>query len=112
MKNASKLLAAKYSPQFILIEDKASGQSLIQDLKLENNFNIIPTRPKLDKITRFICQTPEFYQRRILFPEGQYPELIDEIINFPNSKHDDIIDSISQFLTYMKTYANKMVRIR
>ena len=112
LKNASKLLAAKYSPQFILIEDKASGQSLIQDLKLENNFNIIPTRPKLDKITRFICQTPEFYQRRILFPEGQYPELIDEIINFPNSRHDDIIDSISQFLTYIKTYANKMVRIR
>lgn len=112
LKQAVKILAEKYTPQFILIEDKASGQNLIQDAKRETNCNIIGITPRGDKITRFICQTPDFYQKRVLLPQNKYPELIEEITNFPNSKHDDIIDSISQFLQYIKTFTNKEVRIR
>jgi len=112
LKNAVKMLAEKYKPQFILIEDKASGQNLIQDMKREIDFNIIGIIPKGDKMTRFVCQTPDFYQGRVLLPRNRYLELIEELTHFPNSKHDDIIDSISQFLQYIKTVTNKIVRIR
>jgi predicted phage terminase large subunit-like protein len=105
-------LAERYKSQSILIEDKASGQSLIQDLKIETNLHVIAVRPKLDKITRFSSCTPYFYQGRVLLPENKYAYMLEELTTFPHSRNDDIIDSISQFLNYMKTYNSKMVRIR
>ena len=51
LKNEIEKQAQKYKPRHIIIEDKASGQSLIQDLSLAGYSNIKPSKPKLDKIT-------------------------------------------------------------
>jgi predicted phage terminase large subunit-like protein len=96
-------LAKQYSPKFISIEDKASGQSIIQDLRNEGYINVIPIKPKLDKITRFASIVPYFQSSRILFP-SQAPYLkilVDELTKFPNSNHDDIVDSISQAINHL-----------
>lgn len=107
-------LADKIKPQIILIEDKASGQQLIQDLKLSSKYNIIPQKPISDKITRFAAITTFFYQKKVFIPERSNQNLvfIDEITSFPASQNDDIVDSVSQFFSYVKKLFNKEIMIR
>ena len=101
--------ANRYNPRHILIEDKASGQSIIQDLTLVGYNNIKPIKPKLDKITRFAAIVPLFQSGQAQIPaKSSYNRvLINELTSFPNVKHDDIVDSISQFLNHSKTINNK-----
>jgi len=104
LKDAMIRLAKKWQPKMILIEDKASGQSLIQDLKLEKFYNILPKKPKTDKITRFATILPFFTLEQILLPKESswVDEVIEQITSFPDTRHDDIVDSISQFFIYIK----------
>ena len=97
-------LAEKYNPYSIIIEDKAAGHSLIQQLEYESCLPIIPFRPKQDKMTRFVTITPLIEGGRVYLPRdadwlAQYEM---EIMNFPYSKHDDQVDSTSQFLRWIK----------
>lgn len=103
-----------YNPNFILIEDKASGQSLIQDLKIDGLMKIIPIRPVNDKITRFATCIDIFENGRVLFPSNLriFQKLIKQITNFPNCKNDDLVDSVTQFLNYIKTKRNLQPQIR
>ena len=107
-------LSNKFKPRIIIIEDKASGQSLIQDLKEEGEVNIVAFKPKLDKETRFVTIVDRFQNGKvILFKYMNSIELVIlELTNFPKSDNDDIVDSVSQFLHYIQRVSNKEVRIR
>ncbi|HJK87498.1 MAG TPA: phage terminase large subunit [Candidatus Megaira endosymbiont of Hartmannula sinica] len=104
LKNTQKKLLELYKPKITIIEDKASGSPLIQDLKNEGYSNIYPFKPKYDKITRFASIIPEIESGKVKFPSKSifYDEMINEMTNFPYTEHDDIIDSISQFLHFQK----------
>ena len=104
LKKQVKSLYHQYLPAKILIEDKASGQSLIQDLKLDGMKNIVPCKPLLDKVTRFATCVDLFEQGRVMIPYSGFNAKIiqKQLLEFPNGKHDDIVDSITQFLNYMK----------
>ena len=52
-------LAEHWKPNAILIEDKASGQSLIQELKLSTALPLIPVKVDSDKQTRAQAVTPQ-----------------------------------------------------
>jgi predicted phage terminase large subunit-like protein len=115
LKTTIEEFADKFRPKYLLIEDKASGQSIIQDLKLTNRNNIVPIKPKLDKVTRFASVVSIFQAGKILLPEkASYKrEMINELLNFPNVPHDDIVDSISQFLNFSKNMRSEnKTRIR
>ena len=115
LKNEVEKQIHKYKPRFVLIEDKASGQSLIQDLKLLGFKNIKAIKPSLDKLTRFASIIHFFENGMVLIPRKSAFNrvLISEITNFPNSNHDDIVDSISQFLNFIKQQnGNNLVQIR
>lgn len=89
-------------PDIILIEDKASGQSLIQDMKQENVRNIEAVEPDTDKITRMYAQTAVIANGHVLIPH-QAPWLADylqEMIAFPKGRHNDQVDSTSQALKW------------
>ena len=107
--------ADKFKPRHLLIEDKASGQSVIQDLKLSGYANIRAISPKLDKVTRFASIVAIFQAEKVFLPrKSAYKrELLRELTTFPNAKNDDIVDSVSQFLNFSKhmIYKNN-VRIR
>ena len=105
LKKISIDLINKYNPTAILIEDKASGQSLIQDLRNELRQNIIPIKITKDKITRFASITPFFESGRIFILENTewIVDYKNELLSFPNSLHDDQVDSTSQFLNWIKT---------
>ncbi len=96
--------ADKFKPRHLLIEDKASGQSVIQDLKLSGYANIRPISPKLDKVTRFASIVAIFQAEKVFLPrKSAYKrELLRELTTFPNAKNDDIVDSVSQFLNFSK----------
>lgn len=114
LKKMVVLQAARFSPKFIIIEDKASGQSIIQDLILETQLTIKRYKPANDKITRFAATIPYFQSGRITLPEKSpwLSSLLQELMLFPNGKNDDIIDSISQFIDVIKYSKNHSVRIR
>lgn len=113
LKNLTEKLANQYKPRFILIEDKASGQQLIQDLGfLGDNIRVIGIKPKLDKVTRFAAVVPLFQAGIVLIPKPSTIAL-KELLNFPHIKNDDIVDSVSQFLNFMKDKSLKLpARIR
>lgn len=114
LKSTAHRLNSKYKPRMILIEDKASGQSLIQDLRSEGVGNIMPQKPKLDKITRFASVIPLFQASRVVVPTyaAWLQAFMDEVTAFPSGEHDDIVDSVSQFLGFMKGHRPEGVRIR
>jgi predicted phage terminase large subunit-like protein len=94
--------AEQFSPYKILVEDKASGQQLIQEMR-NSKHNVIPIHPKYDKMTRLILTSPLFEAGKFYLPRAA-PWLEDmelELLSFPNCEHDDQVDSISQFLSYI-----------
>lgn len=114
LKEKARKLSKRWNPKIILIEDKASGQSIIQDLRADGVQNIVPQKPKLDKITRFAAVMPLFQEGRVVLPSSVnwLHDFLQEVTLFPNSRNDDIVDSVSQFLGYMKELKRKVIRIR
>ncbi|RYE14252.1 MAG: terminase, partial [Rickettsiales bacterium] len=112
LKKSIITLSDKYITGAILIEDKASGQSLIQDLKY-SNLPIISIKPIQDKITRFARVTSFFESSKVFIPSNSIftSDYIKEILSFPNSLKDDQVDSTSQFLNWMINNKN-ITRIR
>ncbi len=97
-----KKLVQDYRPRNILVEDKGSGTSLIQQLKAENII-CAPCKPVGDKSERFSAASIAFEQGRVFFPDNK-PNWLDtlkhELLSFPGCKHDDQVDSVSQFLNW------------
>lgn len=95
--------ATKWNPDLILIEDKASGQSLLQDLKRENNdLPLSSVKVKSDKVCRFARVTTLFESGRVFLKQDAdwLDEYEKEILAFPYSKHSDQVDSTSQYMYY------------
>jgi predicted phage terminase large subunit-like protein len=103
LKRAVMRLRAQWSDAHILIEDKGSGTSLIQELRREQ-VNTIPITPDVDKVTRLYATQPRFESGSVLFPEGVpwLDDLISELLGFPEGRHDDQVDSISQALAWIE----------
>jgi predicted phage terminase large subunit-like protein len=96
--------AEQWRPHVILVEDRASGQSLIQELKSATTFPVVPIKVDHDKETRASAVTAFFEAGKVLFPEGAawLPDFEDELAGFPDAVHDDIVDSITQALNYLR----------
>jgi len=93
----------QHDPDSILIEKKASGQSLIQDLRL-TGLPIFEYQPDKDKVARAYSITSLFHNRRIFAPfrKDWAMEVIDETRAFPAGMHDDYVDTVTQALIWMR----------
>jgi predicted phage terminase large subunit-like protein len=91
----------------VLIEDKASGTQLIQDLKAEWVYGIEPYDPPpgSDKTLRLYAQTAEFESGRVLLPRSApwLDDYVRELTTFPGTKYDDQVDSTTQAIDHLKT---------
>lgn len=107
-------LASQWRPDAILIEDKASGQQLIQDLQRQSSMAIVPIRPKNDKVTRFAAISALCEAGRIVLPKQALwlSEFEQELFSFPNVAHDDQADAFSQYLDWLNRQNYIMPRIR
>ena len=91
----------------VLIEDKGSGTSLIQDLQDAGaGVYPIPIEPEGDKITRMSTVTPLLENAQVFLPKEApwLADFINELMAFPHSKHDDQVDSLSQFLRWVRDH--------
>ncbi len=105
--------ARQHHANIVLIEDKASGTQLIQDLKAEGMCGIEPYDPPpgSDKILRLYAQTTEFESGRVVLPRSAtwLDEYVRELTSFPGSKYDDQVDSTTQALDHLKNKASILV---
>jgi predicted phage terminase large subunit-like protein len=101
---------AKFSARVVLIEDRASGTQLIQDLKRAGHYQVQPYTPppQSDKTMRLHTQTPIFEAGKVLLPStaSWLAKYICEITTFPGTKFDDQVDSTTQALDYLRTKNN------
>jgi predicted phage terminase large subunit-like protein len=91
----------------ILIEDKASGTALIQDIRRERIVGLakpIAFKPEGDKVTRMHAQSAKIEAGHVLLPRraSWLDGLRSELLQFPYGRHDDQVDSLSQFLNWIE----------
>ncbi|HLX30766.1 MAG TPA: phage terminase large subunit [Casimicrobiaceae bacterium] len=103
LKAMVQTLGEQFKPNVVLVEDKASGQSLIQELQRDTRLPILPIKADTDKISRAYAVTPMIETGRVLLAEGApwLTDYLDSMANFPNAAHDDDVDSTTQALNYL-----------
>ena len=95
--------AREFKPSTILIEDKASGIQLVQELKYEGLHVVRGVKPEGDKKMRLLAQTATIENGFVHLPKDS-PWLLDylaEMTSFPMAKFDDQVDSTSQALGWL-----------
>lgn len=107
LKAAAIKMFDKWGADVVLIEDKASGQSLIQDLRASTKLPVKAVEPFDDKVTRAVTSTLLMEAGRMWLPT-RARWLLDfetELTSFPTKGvHDDQVDSVSQFLNWLRTF--------
>lgn len=105
LKRAVIALAERYGAKNIIIEDKASGIQLIQDLKSEFVHGITEYMPPpgTDKVMRLHSQTAMFANGHVFLPRNApwLADYIHELTSFPGTRYADQVDSTTQFLDYV-----------
>jgi predicted phage terminase large subunit-like protein len=103
MLHAMRELAAQWNPDAILVEDKSSGQSAIQELR-RSTLSVIAISVDTDKIARARAAAPTAEAGKIwIMRDAPWARLyLDELCNFPKSEFTDQVDSTTQFINYAK----------
>lgn len=93
----------KYKPDRIIIENKASGQSLIQDMRA-SKIPVFPFQPDRDKVARAHVVASVVEKKRVWLPLKKKfaAELLQECLEFPRGAHDDMVDTMVMALLYLK----------
>ena len=92
----------KWRPDRVLIEKKASGQSLIQDLR-RSGVPVSTYQPDKDKVTRAYAVSAMLESGQIHYPDRRWAEaVIDECAQFPTGAHDDYVDTCSQAWLWLR----------
>jgi predicted phage terminase large subunit-like protein len=107
LKRAVRAQAEAHKATVVLIEDRASGTQLIQELIAEGVHAVTRYSPGGDKQMRLYAQTATIENGFVYLPR-EAPWLVAylrELTTFPNSKYDDQVDSTSQALDWIKRAA-------
>jgi predicted phage terminase large subunit-like protein len=104
LKRAVREQQSLFNASVVLIEDKASGTQLIQELISEGCHGVTRYQPTTDKIMRLHAQTAMIENCFVYIPEtaAWLAEYLHEMTVFPKGKHDDQVDSTAQFLDWFK----------
>jgi predicted phage terminase large subunit-like protein len=104
LKRAVREQCQAFEASVVLIEDKASGTQLIQELIEEGLHAVTRYQPQSDKIMRMHAQTAMIENGFVHLPKevGWLAEYIHELTVFPKGKHDDQVDSTAQMLDWFK----------
>jgi len=104
LKRAVRAQYERFRPSVVLIEDKASGTQLIQELIAEGLHAVTRYQPQFDKIMRMHAQTAMIENGFVHLPEAApwLAQYLHELTVFPHGKHDDQVDSTAQMLDWYK----------
>ena len=86
-----------WEPDAVLIEKKASGQSLLQDLRMAG-IPVLAYSPDRDKEARAHASSALLEDGRIYYPSDRKwaKDLIDICAAFPAHPNDDVVDTCTQ----------------
>ena len=98
LKDAAMRLYQEFEPDMVLVEQKASGTPLTQDLrKMGIPVSGFTPGRGADKFSRMNACAPVFESGMVWCPETRWAEeVIEECAAFPNGEHDDLADSMTQ----------------
>ena len=98
LKDAAMRLYEEFEPDMVLIEQKASGTPLTQDLrKMGIPVSGFTPGRGADKFSRMNACSPVFESGMVYAPDTRWAEeVIEECASFPNGEHDDLADSMTQ----------------
>jgi predicted phage terminase large subunit-like protein len=93
-----------FNAKVVLVEDKASGTQLIQELITDGFHGVTRYKPDGDKIMRMHAQTGLIENGFVYIPQNAswLAGYLHEMGVFPKGKHDDQVDSTAQFLDWFK----------
>jgi predicted phage terminase large subunit-like protein len=94
----------QWRPEAVVVEDAASGQSLLQELRSHTTLPIAPVKPDSDKYSRATSVTPalEAGSFRLLEGASWASDYLAEMTAFPGGAHDDFVDATVQALSYLR----------
>lgn len=108
LKEATLMQAGRVRPHALLVEDKQTGQALIQELQQNTSLPVVPVQVSTDKVARSWPLVPYWESNRVFFPcdvNGKPEEWVEpflaEIYSFPKAPHDDRVDAFTQLLNYL-----------
>ena len=84
-----------WEPDSVIVEAKASGQPLIDEMRRSGIFvqDFSPGKGQ-DKIARMNAISDMFASKQVWFPETWWAtEVVDELLAFPAGEHDDCVDA-------------------
>jgi predicted phage terminase large subunit-like protein len=123
LKRLSIWMAANHRPELILIEPRASGLSLIQELKRSGpvattepgvhfSMPVVPLKVPAgqDKLARATAVTPVVEAGLVWLPDPSIAAWVDdyerEVTTFPGAAHDDRVDCMVYALQYLRSTGN------
>ena len=97
----------RYRVDKLLIEAKASGISVAQEIKRlyrTEDWGVELINPgSLDKVSRVYAVQPIFSNNQVFAPERSWSDaVITQFESFPKGKHDDMVDAAVQGLKWMR----------
>ena len=104
LKRAVREQADVHQATVILIEDKASGTQLIQELVYDGLVVVKGVQPTGDKFMRLHAQTALIENGFVWSPDRApwLAEYVQELTTFPKAKYDDQADSTAQALQWIQ----------
>jgi predicted phage terminase large subunit-like protein len=104
LKRAVRERQAYFAADVVLIEDKASGTQLIQELVADGLAAVTAYRPCADKVMRLHAQSAAIENGFVHLPERApwLAEYLHEMTVFPRGRHDDQVDSTAQLLDWLR----------
>ena len=108
LRRAVREQAEDFGATVILIEDRASGTQLIEELISEGMHSVQRYVPTVDKIMRLHAVTGMIENGFVHLPEKAewLAEYLHELTTFPRAKFDDQTDSTSQALEWFRHSGN------
>ena len=102
LRRLAQEMYAEYKPDVCVVEKKASGQSLIQDMR-RSRIPILEYMPDRDKVSRVYAASPYLEAGKVWLPDTEWADaLFMESIQFPNAAHDDMVDCMTMAIIYMR----------
>ena len=103
LRRIAQLLYDEYRPDICIVEKKASGQSLLQDMR-RSGLPVQDYIPDKDKVSRVHAASPMIEAGRVWLPKHKKwsDDLFTELLQFPNAAHDDQVDAMTMAIHYMK----------
>ena len=103
-KKRIKELGQKWRPNYVVIEDKSTGESLLQEVPEESPLTCLPFQPEGDKEARFGIESPAIEGGKVLIPATApwLQEFLMELQAFPNSAYKDQGDGLSMMLRWFR----------